>query len=247
MVDVDKASGAWDDCERCVRSFSSVMAANLTFFQTIIAGDSWGKVAIPVTEAYPLAAVIFIGSLFSVVVGIMNLIVAVLVDTAAEAREQEIIHAEKTEKKKLQRLFDKIDLDGSGDLTLDEVEESQGIVPEFQTLLRVLDIQGDDLRELFTMCDEDGSGEIDEEEFINAIYRMKCGEGKTASIFTKHYVMYLKRMLDNVVEKTDHLEGLVCQGFGITPARKGSEDEEDEDEGDAGPPAPNGVSKDHDK
>merc|ERR1719440_1045216 len=114
MVDVDKASSSWDNCERCVRSFSSVMAANLTFFQTIIAGDSWGKVAIPVTEAYPLASIIFVGSLFSIVVGIMNLIVAVLVDTASEAREkdtnsreQEILHAEKSEKRKLQRIFDK--------------------------------------------------------------------------------------------------------------------------------------------
>merc|ERR1719454_1244514 len=67
MEEVSQTSAAWDDCERCVRSFGSIMSANLTFFQTIIAGDSWGLVAIPVTENYPLASVIFIGSLFSVV------------------------------------------------------------------------------------------------------------------------------------------------------------------------------------
>merc|ERR1719197_293668 len=111
MSDVAAQQGAepWKHCSRCERAFASVMSANLTFFQTIIAGDSWGRVAIPVVEEYPLAAIIFIGSLFSVVVGIMNLIVAVLVDTASEAREkdtetreQEIIFAEKEEKKKLQ-------------------------------------------------------------------------------------------------------------------------------------------------
>merc|ERR1711871_1408918 len=83
------ASNVWEDCERCERSFSSIMAANLTFFQTIIACDSWGRVAIPVIELYPLAAIIFVGSLFSVVVGIFNLIVAVLVDTTAEHRARD--------------------------------------------------------------------------------------------------------------------------------------------------------------
>merc|ERR1719458_1353293 len=61
--------GKWADCERCSRAFSSVAHANLTFFQTIIAGDSWGLVAVPIIEANWWSAFIFMGSLLTLIFG----------------------------------------------------------------------------------------------------------------------------------------------------------------------------------
>ena len=49
------------------------MRANLLLFKTVIAGDSWGQVAVPVIEAYPGTAVIFVGSLLSLVFGVLPL------------------------------------------------------------------------------------------------------------------------------------------------------------------------------
>ena len=37
------------------------MNANLLIFKTVIAGDSWGEVAVPVIQEFPLAIVIFMG------------------------------------------------------------------------------------------------------------------------------------------------------------------------------------------
>ena len=48
----------------------------MLLFKTVIAGDSWGTIAVPVIEAEPLTAVIFMGSLLSLVYGVVNLIVA---------------------------------------------------------------------------------------------------------------------------------------------------------------------------
>jgi len=45
--------GAFDDCQHCARAYRSVMGANLTWCQTIIAGDSWGQYSLPVIEAHP--------------------------------------------------------------------------------------------------------------------------------------------------------------------------------------------------
>jgi hypothetical protein len=42
----------------------------------VIAGDSWGTIAVPVIEAYPGTAFIFVGSLLTLVFGVLNLIVA---------------------------------------------------------------------------------------------------------------------------------------------------------------------------
>ena len=62
----------WDDCEFCKRSLQSVMSANLLLFKTVVAGDSWGKVAVPLIEAHPWTATpIFIGSQLSIVFGVL--------------------------------------------------------------------------------------------------------------------------------------------------------------------------------
>lgn len=74
------------DCEQCRRATQSVMDANLLLFKTVIAGDSWGLIAVPVIEDHPGTAIIFVGSQLTLVFGVLNLIVAVVVDTFAESR-----------------------------------------------------------------------------------------------------------------------------------------------------------------
>ena len=53
--------GTFQDCRGCGRAMSSVMDANLLLFKTVIAGDGWGEIAVPVIEQYPSTAVIFMG------------------------------------------------------------------------------------------------------------------------------------------------------------------------------------------
>ena len=40
--------GEFHDCKHCVHAFSSILQSNLTFLQTMLAGDSWGQIAMPV-------------------------------------------------------------------------------------------------------------------------------------------------------------------------------------------------------
>ena len=54
------------------------MNANLLLFKTVIAGDSWGQIAVPVIQEHPATAIIFMGSLLTLVFGVLNLIVAVV-------------------------------------------------------------------------------------------------------------------------------------------------------------------------
>ena len=99
---------------------SEVMSANLLIFKTVIAGDSWGEVAVPMIREFPLALVIFMGLLspilrssalawpivtvpprmaalralagshLTIVFGVLNLVVAVVVDTFAEQRTKDV-------------------------------------------------------------------------------------------------------------------------------------------------------------
>ena len=70
--------GFFADCEQCQRAMSSVMDANLLLFKTVIAGDSWGEIAVPVIQEHPWTSVIFVGSMLTLVFGVVNLIVAVV-------------------------------------------------------------------------------------------------------------------------------------------------------------------------
>eukprot|EP00913_Durusdinium_trenchii_P025409 g23854.t1 len=116
--------------EECQRAMSSVMDANLLLFKTVIAGDSWGEIAVPVIQRHPATAIIFVGSQLTLVFGVLNLIVAVVVDTFADARQNDVQNlAEEMEdeieydRKSLGKLFERIDKDGSGQLTLQEMIE----------------------------------------------------------------------------------------------------------------------------
>lgn len=63
------------------------MHANLLLFKTVIAGDGWGEIAVPVIHEHPGTAFIFVGSLLTLVFGVLNLIVPWLGRTQKRTRE----------------------------------------------------------------------------------------------------------------------------------------------------------------
>lgn len=65
-------------CERCQQATSSVMDANLFLFQTVVVGDNWGEVAIPLITKSPGTALLIVGAYVSIAFGLLNLIIAVV-------------------------------------------------------------------------------------------------------------------------------------------------------------------------
>ena len=53
MRQLQQHSGAFNDCKGCDQAMASVMDANLLLFKTVIAGDSWGEIAVPIIKNYP--------------------------------------------------------------------------------------------------------------------------------------------------------------------------------------------------
>lgn len=154
----------------------------------------------------------------TLVFGVLNLIVAVIVDTFMENRARDVnsIAKELTieeikEKKELNRIFKQIDLDGSGSVTYGELVNGARQIPEFAVVLRVLDIDNEDLYQLFRIIDEDGSGEINLQEFVDVMYRMRHTDSKTATKFVKHMVSRLDSKHDAaMVDMTDKMRSLEC-------------------------------------
>eukprot|EP00435_Cladocopium_sp_Y103_P074997 s22_g53.t1 len=158
ILQMHEQGGAFQDCSECLSATSSVMRANLLLFKTVIAGDSWGQVAVPVIEYSPATAIIFCGSLMTLVFGVLNMIVAVIVDSFAESRQRDVLrlaeeleHEDLNDTKYLERIFNRLDVTRTGVLTLEELVKGAQTDPEFQSRLRVMDIDQADLEQLFEM------------------------------------------------------------------------------------------------
>lgn len=187
------------ECERCSRAWVTVMTSNLTFLQTIIAGDSWGIYAIPLIERSPACALIFMGIFATVILGFSNLILAVIVDCAADARQDDLDYqaqraklGEEAAKLRFIRLCADLDTDHSGSLTYQEFEASYDNSPELCSMLKVINIEKKDLPMLFKIMDDDDSGTLDYGEFAETVHKMKCSESWTTFTFLKMQLMDIK-------------------------------------------------------
>jgi voltage-gated sodium channel len=167
-------------CERCHRAFDSVFNSVLTFFQTIVAGDSWGLLAAPIIEENPLSFVFFTGVLVTVNLVLLNLILSVIVESgmaAAAQDERERVMEQKKELSKAEaRLIEmcsEIDSDGSGHITEKEFLLGYDAFPEFEQILQIMHVTRNDVHMIFMICDEDGSGDISYEEFVTQLRRIR--------------------------------------------------------------------------
>jgi len=192
-------------CERCGRAFSDVMTSVLTLFQTIIAGDAWGTVAVAVIEEEPLTAGLFVMALLTVSLGLTNLILAVIVERAAEARERDLEEKlkqkEKMDVEQKKHLFDlcrQMDADGGGTLCLTELLEAYDDLPDFKTTLQMMDIEKDELKAVFKVLDKDGSGDVDYKEFCDQLHQIRTRDTRTMLTFIKLAISDLKDELDTV-------------------------------------------------
>eukprot|EP00929_Paragymnodinium_shiwhaense_P019473 TRINITY_DN13262_c0_g1_i1.p1 TRINITY_DN13262_c0_g1~~TRINITY_DN13262_c0_g1_i1.p1 ORF type:complete len:740 (-),score=80.57 TRINITY_DN13262_c0_g1_i1:274-2463(-) len=205
-------TGQWEDCERCGRAFESVWAATLTFFQTVLAGDSWGVVAMPIIEDSPWTGVIFCGALFTLTYGIMQLITAVVVDSFSDMRKfdvnalaSELEADERDEKQCLRSIFESIDADCSGVISLEELIDGTRKSKDFGQWLRVMDLDGNDVQRLFTMLDINRDGSVAEAEFIDVLYRMKNAESRTTVKMVKHVIETMEMAVDQLATNVESL------------------------------------------
>eukprot|EP00746_Dinoflagellata_sp_MGD_P147866 gnl/MRDRNA2_/MRDRNA2_80179_c0_seq1.p1 gnl/MRDRNA2_/MRDRNA2_80179_c0~~gnl/MRDRNA2_/MRDRNA2_80179_c0_seq1.p1 ORF type:complete len:578 (+),score=62.18 gnl/MRDRNA2_/MRDRNA2_80179_c0_seq1:180-1913(+) len=210
MEDLDQL-GYYDSCHWCPGAFRSIMHSNLTFFQ-IMSGDGWSLLTRAVIERHPWTAVIFAGVIFSMVFGLLNLMTAVVVDTAVAAREKDVtvLAASKQEErdtawKCFADLCIALDEDNSGALDMDELKKGLKTNDELRTHLTVMGIEEGDLSTLFDILDEDGNGELSTDEFKFQLYRIKTMETSTTTFFMKTYIDEMLKLLRDVSDQSHKL------------------------------------------
>lgn len=214
----------YEGCPRCPHAYESVFNAALTFTQQIIAGDSWGQVTVPVIERCPATAIFFFLVFASLALATMNLILAVIVDCAQQARhmsthdlakEREIDYQKA--RTRLSELCKNLDTDGNGMLSLDELQQGFSNIPEFCDVLEVLDIRQEDMPVVFGIMDHDGTGEVSYEEFVKELWKLQSNDVQSMVIYIRFYVTQIrKQLLDQldlvmtkIVTKIDEEEKII--------------------------------------
>eukprot|EP00930_Biecheleria_cincta_P055497 TRINITY_DN41817_c0_g1_i1.p1 TRINITY_DN41817_c0_g1~~TRINITY_DN41817_c0_g1_i1.p1 ORF type:complete len:660 (+),score=90.55 TRINITY_DN41817_c0_g1_i1:40-2019(+) len=213
------ASISYDGCERCSRGFQSVQSAILTFFQQTVAGDSWGQISMPVIEKAPWSGLILASVLISIGLGVMNLILAVIVERAAEARENDVetrLREKDAERRynmlNLAKLCHEIDYNGSGTLSLDNFLEGMENSRQFAKLLKILDLEKSDIESIFHVLDMDKSGDVSYFEFCDAINKASKRDLQMMSSLIKFSIAEVKALLERDINaKLDNHTALLQQ------------------------------------
>jgi len=195
-------------CPSCHLGFDGVYAACLTLFAQIVAGDSWSLISVPLAKKEPWTAPILFFIMMTVSLGVMNLILAVIVEKAAEARENDQERKQKHVDEQRQKdmvelavLCDRMDNDGSGALSLQELLDGFDNDLGFQDVMKRMDIERSDMETVFHALDEDASGELDYVEFCHQLGSCKRRDQLMLTALTRYNVMEVKSMIQGEVFK----------------------------------------------
>lgn len=166
----------YGDDSYCAEAFTSVERAVVFFFQTLVIGDSWGECTRPLVERnkgyFWLMSIAFV----TVQLGLLNLILAVIVDTAAQVREADV--QEKAEERQaeieearsnLLKLCKSVDEDDSGDITHEELLYSFDTNLQFKGVMNLLGLERNDMERMMSLMDVDDSGSLSYGELVDCI------------------------------------------------------------------------------
>lgn len=222
----NKYSSANDDEERIEGWFGSLHGSILTLFEMVTL-DGWAEVTMVVMKNRGNAwAFFFVAFVMLASFTFMGLLTAQMTDQTISSMHnnqvvklQEIAQAKQELEGTLGSVFEKMDQDGSGSLTMDEVVQCLSQVHVHEALeLAGYDLDESDIRELHRMIDTDGQGKVSSSEFLEGFSKIK-GEAQAKDVLTLKYGQVrlrkdLKSMKEEFSKRLEHLEQ--TQGHVIT-------------------------------
>merc|ERR1712137_268588 len=117
----------------------------------------------------------------------------------------------------IRTIFTQIDEDGSGEVSIDEVEQIFEDT-SMSHLLEALEITAFDARSMFKLLDRDGSGSVDIDEFCAGCLRLK-GEARSFDIQclmfeSQRLISKTTGLMTHLEESISDLKSIVVEGHG---------------------------------
>lgn len=176
LITLDPQLAANDDTHYIVQSYFSTLPTFMMTLMQFANGDSIASLYYPLCREQPLLVFYFLPVWTVLTVALMNLVTAIIVDSAlAIGREEAEVKENKCRKillrnlPNLEGLFDTIDEDRSGAVSISEIRKAQKEnILVFPKEVKSM-IDPNHLVEMFEFLDKDNSGEVDKEEFIDGV------------------------------------------------------------------------------
>mmetsp|Transcript_5752 Transcript_5752/g.10355 ORF Transcript_5752/g.10355 Transcript_5752/m.10355 type:complete len:762 (-) Transcript_5752:111-2396(-) len=184
--------------------FSTLSTTTVSLYMAMSGGVDWGDIwraLRPMPSEYRAAFISFITfSIFA----LLNVVAAVFVETAMQRsqNDRELLVQQEIEQKlefvdTMQRVFEELDQDGNGSLTLEEFE-AQLDDDHILSFMSTLELDIDQVRTLVTLLDKDGSGTVEIEEFIEGCLKLKGGAKSLDMAILQFQVEYILTNLTNL-------------------------------------------------
>jgi len=194
-------------CERCPHAYESTFMASLTLVQTLVAGDSWGHITMPIIERHPWTGIYFGLAFASICLASLNMMLAMVVDSAQEARKGSVeylanlrMQEQQGAKIRLEALCSKMDTDSGGSLDIDEIRQGYRNIKEFGDSMKMLGIMEEDLDKVFDLMDQ--SGTVSAEEFCKESINLQCQDIPSVCLHTKLMFNQLNRRVEKMIRES---------------------------------------------
>lgn len=210
--------------QELVEEYFPTMGITMMTLTQFVCFDSIASIYKPFLMIDPMAPFLAIYfSLAVVVIGIvlMNLITAVVVNSALEQADKDKdaqLHFEETERKKLvkdlKKMFKRLDEDNSGHVTLDELSHIRR--DDRASLTRAAGCS--DLSEIFHALDPDGNGAVTIDDFCDGIWAVSASQVPLELKRTEKQVMMQRDQLKDVQQSLTLIhDGLAAAFFAARP------------------------------
>jgi len=192
-------------------TFGSLMRGCYSLYIAIADGKSWDLLLDPLTEVDPLFTALFLIFISLCMFGVLNVMSAIFVESAMASAQyykdlliQDRLRAKEITVGHMKDVFYAIDLDQSGEISIDEFSVFLQD-PQLRMYLESLEITAEDTAMLFALMDVDDSGCVDITEFCSGLLRLQ-GDAKSFDIHTMIFNnMKFLRSFERFAEEV-HLE-----------------------------------------
>jgi len=207
-------SSTTDQSSELLKFFGTLGRTCMTLYMAICGGMDWGEnywTLEPIGWQYQATYILYVSF---AIFGLVNVFAGVFVEHAMQAgskdRELQIrnqIDQDFHNLKQLQRVFEELDVNNSGKLSLDEFENhlsDERAMAYFSAVK--LDVS--EVPRLFRLMDTDNSGSVDIEEFIVGCERLK---GESRSLDIKVALLEIEHVKESIEKLSGQVSGLLTQ------------------------------------
>eukprot|EP00931_Biecheleriopsis_adriatica_P002364 TRINITY_DN10314_c0_g1_i1.p1 TRINITY_DN10314_c0_g1~~TRINITY_DN10314_c0_g1_i1.p1 ORF type:complete len:616 (+),score=102.39 TRINITY_DN10314_c0_g1_i1:30-1850(+) len=197
------------------KRFGSLDRTMNTLFASITGGHTWSETREALTDIHFWWGFVFVAYISFCLFAVLNVMTGVFCQTAIESAERDhelILQNVASEKAKyfraIRRLFDQLDMDSSGGITMAEFETSFSEA-NVRAIFDALEINVNDAYALFSQLDTDGNADVDINEFLEGCMQLK-GPARSIDVVTmKRDLNRLRQQIEEEVKCFKDLQGMV--------------------------------------